>query len=108
MLLLLVIPIVLVVAFVRLYRIPQRLRSGHMRLRRERAALTVLTLAAYVALLVYTLAMAVSVAHTFLIAPVEEIDVLDLMAWWGAYPLGYIAAEWIFFYGLEKTDERKF
>lgn len=108
MFLLLFIPIVLITALVRLYRIPHRLRRGEMRLRGDRAALTVLTVAAYAALLIYTLAMLASVTYTLLIASVEDIDVLDLMAWWGAYPLAYVAAEWIFFYGLVKTDGRKF
>lgn len=108
MFLLLFIPIVLITALVRLYRIPQRLRRRQMHLRRDRAALTTLTVAAYLALLAYTLAMLVSVAHTFLIASVEDIDVLDLVAWWGAYPLAYVTAEWVFFYGLVKTDGRKF
>ena len=105
---LLAIPIVLIAALLRLYRIPARLRRGQMRLHRDRAGLTALTVAAYAALLAYTLAMLVSVANTFLIATIEDIAVLDLIAWWGAYPLVYVAAEWIFFYGLVKTDGRKF
>lgn len=108
MFLLLFIPIVLITALVRLYRIPQRLRRGQMRLRRDRAALTTLTVVAYITLLMYTLTILVSVTYTFLIASVEDIDVLDLMVWWGAYPLAYVAAEWVFFYGLMKTDGRKF
>lgn len=108
MFLLLFIPIVLITALVRLYRIPQRLRRGQVRLRRDRAALTALTVTAYIALLAYTLAMLVSVTYTFLIASIEDINVLDLVAWWGAYPPAYVAAEWILFYGLVKTDGRKF
>lgn len=108
MLLLLFIPIVLITALVRLYRIPQRVRRGQMRFRRDRAGLSALTVAAYAVLLAYTLGMLVSVMHTFLMASIEDIDVLDLMAWWGAYPLVYVGAEWIFFYGLEKTNGRKF
>ncbi len=108
MFLLFLIPIVLITALVRLYRIPQRLRRGEMQLRGDRAALTVLSVAAYAALLAYTVMMLASVTFTLLIAAVEDIEVLDLMAWWGAYPLVYVAAEWIFFYGLVKTDGRQF
>lgn len=98
----LVLPLVLGLAIVRLYRIPRQLWSGALVLPgRRRIVLHAATITAYAVLLVYTLALGVALMQALLFAEGRLSAYLALLAYVAAYPLVYMGAAWVFYHGLK-------
>lgn len=99
---LIVLPFIFVMAVLRLWRIPAGLCTGRLQVPvRHRALLSVASAAAYLALLAYTLALGAALVRAGLFAPDRWPAYLSLAAYVLAYPLVYMAAAWIFYYGLK-------
>lgn len=89
-------------AIFRLVQIPRRLWSGDLRLAGARcSALRVATVVAYAVLLASTAALGVALLRTLLWSGGDGAAYLSLLGYFAAYPLVYVAAAWIFFYGLK-------
>ncbi|MFT3813616.1 MAG: hypothetical protein QM740_09580 [Acidovorax sp.] len=102
LLLALIIPLIFGMAINRLYQIPRRLRRGELRLPgRQRAALHVATIAAYLVLLGYTVALAAALVHALLVADNHLSAYWELALYMAAYPLVYMGAAWVFYYGFK-------
>lgn len=87
-------------AIFRLVQIPRRLWSGDLRLAGARfSALRVATVAAYVLLLTCTVALGAMLLRTLLWSGAAAY--LSMLGYFAAYPLVYVAAAWVFFYGLK-------
>jgi hypothetical protein len=96
----LLVPLVFCMALYRLYQIPRRLWRGELALPgRQRLLLHLATVAAYGVLLCSTIALAVVLAHTFLVAGHGLSAYWELAAYLAAYPLVYMGAAWVFYYG---------
>ena len=92
-------------AFVRLGQIPRRLWSGELRLAGARcSALRVATMVAYLVLLGCTVALGVALLQALLWSGGDSAAYLSLLGYFAAYPLVYVAAAWVFFYGLKPVD----
>jgi hypothetical protein len=92
-------------AVYRLVQIPRKLWSGDLRLAGGRfSALWVATVAAYVLLLGSTVALIVTLLRTLLWSGGDVAEYLSLLGYLAAYPLVYLAAAWVFFYGLKSGD----
>lgn len=104
----LVIPLVLGLALVRLYRIPRQLRSGALVLPgRRRIVLHMATIAAYAVLLVYTVALGVALTQALFFAEGRLSAYLGLLAYVAAYPLVYMGAAWVFYHGLQPPSKAR-
>lgn len=94
-------PLVFGLAIHRLYEIPQKLWRGELQLPgRQRALLYVVTMAAYLALLGYTIALGIALAQALLVAEDLLSAYLALLRYVAGYPLVYFVAAWVFYYGL--------
>lgn len=98
-------PFVFVAAVYRLYTLPRKyidiagtLRLAHGIL----SPISLLTGMAYLGLLVYTAALAWRVAAIVVDAPGTPADWLAAMPVFAGYPITYIAAEWVFYYGFQR------
>lgn len=88
-------------AIFRLVQIPRRLWSGELRLAGARwSALRAATVVAYGVLLACTVALGAALLRTLLWSGEDGAAYLSLLGYFAAYPLVYVAAAWIFFYGL--------
>lgn len=89
-------------AIFRLVQIPRKLWSGDLRLAGARfSALRVATVAAYGLLLACTVTLGTVLLRTLLWSGGDFAAYLALLGYFAAYPLVYLAAAWIFFYGLK-------
>lgn len=97
----LLLPLVFSLAIVRLYQVPRRLWQGELQLAgKHRIVLSIATVAAYLALLVYTLALGAALVQAIVVAEGRMAAYLALLAYVGVYPLVYFLAAWVFYYGL--------
>lgn len=89
-------------AIYRLVQIPHKLWTGDLRLAGARfSALRVATVAAYGLLLACTVALGTVLLRTLLWNGGNVAAYLSLLGYLAAYPLVYLAAAWVFFYGLK-------
>lgn len=99
---LIVLPFIFILAVRRLCQIPARLWSGQLQVpAQHRALLSVASAAAYLALLGYTLALGAALLRAGFLAADRLSAYLSLAGYVLAYPLVYMAAAWIFHYGLK-------
>lgn len=92
-------------AIFRLVQIPRRLCTGDLRLAGARfSALRVATVAAYGLLLACTVALGTVLLRILLWSGGDFAAYLSLLGYLAAYPLVYVAAAWVFFYGLKPGD----
>jgi hypothetical protein len=97
-----VLPFIFILAVYRLYQIPTKLLSGELQVpAHRRILLSVADLAAYLMLLGYTVALSVGLVHAIFFAADHLSAYLSLAVYVFAYPLVYMAAAWIFYYGLK-------
>ena len=103
----LILPLVFGLAIYRLYQIPRRLWLGDLRLPgKQRPYLSTATVAAYLALLIYTIALGAALLQATFV-PQNHIPVyLSLVACVLAYPVVYMGAAWVFYYGLKPKAAR--
>ncbi|MBH2010693.1 MAG: hypothetical protein I8H71_13400 [Xanthomonadaceae bacterium] len=98
----LLIPLVFGLAVFRLYQIPRRLWLGQLRFPgRQRVVLQMATIAAYVGLLSYTIVLASLLTQALWFAQNRLSAFVELVVYMAAYPLVYLAAAWIFYYGFK-------
>lgn len=98
----LVIPLVFGLAVFRLYQIPRRLWRGELRLPgRGRTLLHVSTIAAYLVLLSYTIALSSALAQALFVAEDRVAAYFALFFYMAAYPVVYVAVAWVFYHGLK-------
>jgi hypothetical protein len=101
-----IIPLIFCLAVHRLYQVPRRLYLGELQLPvNGRPLLFAATLAAYFLLLSYTVALAIALGQVLLAANNRLHEYLALLGYIAAYPLVYIGAAWVFYYGLRKTPK---
>ena len=94
-------PLILAMALVRLYRIPRQLWRGEFRLPgKRRPLLHAATVLAYLVLLGWTLMLVSALVHALLRAGEGWGAFLALWGYAAAYPLVYLGAAWVFYYGL--------
>jgi len=100
----LIVPFVFLLAVYRLVQIPAHLMAGKLQVpAHRRALLSVASGAAYLLLLVSTLALSVALVHALFFAPDRTSALLSLLGYALAYPFAYLAAAWTFFYGLKPS-----
>ena len=100
---LILVPIVFLMALARLYQIPAQLRSGRLKLvGRGRAGLCMATLLAYAGLLAGSGALLAALVYASFFAADRWSAYLHLAPYLALYPLLYLAAAWVFYYGLKK------
>lgn len=100
----LILPLVLGLALFRLVQIPRRLWLGELRLPgRSHLLLHIATITAYLVLLVCTIALGAALAQALLLAEDRFSAYWTLLIYMAAYPLVYMGAAWIFYYGLKPT-----
>lgn len=101
---LILVPIVFLMAVARLYQIPVQLRSGRLQLvERGRPGLRLATLLAYAGLLTGSGALLAALVYASFFASQRWTAYLHLAPYLALYPLLYLAAAWIFYYGLKKS-----
>ena len=104
----LIFPLVFGLALFRLYQIPRKLWSGELLLPgAHRLFLLSATVGAYLALLFYTVALAAFLVHALFVDGDRVSAYLALLAHLVAYPLVYLGAAWIFYYGLRPSSQCK-
>lgn len=97
----LILPLVFAAAIYRIFQIPRRILLGELRLPgTERICLTVATVISYFVLLTYTVALGIAVIRVALMEENRAPAYLSLLGYMAAYPLVYIGAAWVFYYGL--------
>jgi hypothetical protein len=102
----LLLPLIFGLAIHRLIGIPRELWRGKLRLPgRQRIVLHAATLAAYGALLGYTVALGAALVHALLAAQDRLSAYLALLGYVAAYPVVYFLAAWVFYYGLQSTPD---
>lgn len=100
---LILVPIVFLMALARLYQIPGQLRSGRLQLvGRGRAGLRMATLLAYAGLLAGSGALLAALVYASFFAADRWSASLYLAPYLALYPWLYLAAAWVFYYGLKK------
>ncbi len=100
---LILVPIVFLMALARLYQIPAQLRSGRLQLVDcGRAGLRMATLLAYAGLLAGSGALLAALVYASFFAADLWSVYLHLAPYLALYPLLYLAAAWVFYYGLKK------
>jgi hypothetical protein len=98
----LILPLVFGLAIYRLYQIPRRLWLGELRLPgKQRAYLSTATVAAYLALLSYTIGLGAALVQALFVTENRMPAYLSLVVYMAAYPLVYVGAAWVFYYGLK-------
>jgi hypothetical protein len=98
----LILPLVFGLAIYRLYQIPRRLWLGELRLPgKQRVYLSTVTVTAYLALLSYTIALGAALVQVFFVTENRMPAYLSLVVYMAAYPLVYVGAAWVFYYGLK-------
>jgi hypothetical protein len=103
---LIVFPFIVSMAVYRLYQLPRRYFLGTIRLTHPGLSLrSTLTVVAYLGLLAYTVGVALLVIQTLLGGLSTLASWLDVAPALAAYPIVYIAAEWVFFYGFQASPE---
>ena len=102
---LILLPFLIGLAIYRLYQLPRRLWSGRLRFSpRHRPFLPLLTTAAYLTLLAYTIGLLVALARTALSARFSIPGLAPELYAVVAYPFVYLGAEWVFYYGVKPID----
>ena len=100
---LILVPIVFLMALARLYQIPVQLRSGRLQLVGcGRPGLRLATLLAYAGLLTGSGALLAAMVYASFFAADRWLACLHLAPYLALYPLLYLAAAWVFYYGLKK------
>ena len=100
-------PFLVALALYRLYVLPRRVLAGNLHLSRRRlSALSAATAIAYVVLLIYTLSLVVLTAKTLATAPTDLMAWLSIAPVFAGYPIVYIAAEWVFYYGFQRPAKK--
>ena len=102
----LILPLVFGLAIYRMYQIPRRLWSGELVLPgKQHAALSAATIAAtiaaYLALLGYTIWLGTALVQAFFVTENRMAAYLSLAFYITVYPLVYVGAAWVFYYGLK-------
>ena len=99
-------PLVFGLAITRLYQIPHKLWLGELRLAgKQQIYLTTATVAAYLALFSYTVLLGAALFQAVFVAESRLHAYLSVAVYVGAYPLVYIAAAWVFYYGLKPASK---
>ena len=97
----LLVPLVFGLAIHRLVDIPRQLSRGTQRLPgRRHVVLHAATIVAYTVLLGYTVALGLALVHALVAAQDRATAYLALLGYVVAYPVVYLLAAWVFFYGL--------
>lgn len=97
-------PFLFVLAIRRLVQIPRKLLSGEWRIpERRRRLLAAADAVAYLLLLGTTVALAAALVYAVAFAPDRLSAYLSLAVYVTIYPLVYLAAAWIFYYGIRPT-----
>ena len=105
---LILLPFLIGLAIYRLYQIARRLRSGQLQFSpRHRPYLPLATGCAYLTLLGYTLGLVVAIAHIALNASFSIAALAPVLYAVVAYPLVYVGAEWIFYYGVKPIARKR-
>lgn len=98
----LILPPVFGLAIYRMYQIPRRLWSGELVLPgKQHAALSAATIAAYLALLGYTIWLGTALVQAFFVTENRMAAYLSLAFYITVYPLVYVGAAWVFYHGLK-------
>ena len=101
----LVFPLVFGFAISRLYNIPRQVLSGEVQLPdRHHVALLVATVAAYLGLLIYTIALSTSLVRALFFTDNRIAAYLSLLVYVSVYPIVYFGAAWVFYYGLSRQN----
>ncbi len=101
-------PFVFALAIFRLYQIPRRLLAGELQVpAQHRVLLSVGSGMAYMVLLGYTLALSAMLIHAIFLAEDRLSTYLSVLAYTLAYPVVYVAAAWVFYYGLKSVPQAK-
>lgn len=99
---LIVLPLIFILAVNRLYKIPVALWAGRLQVpAHRRLLLSVVSAAAYLMLMAYTIALSAALVRAVLFSANRFAAYLPLVGYVFAYPLVYLAAAWIFYYGLK-------
>lgn len=99
-------PVVLAAVLYRLYTLPRKYLRGEARLAGPKnSLLTLLTLAAYLGLLAYTVALMFLLARLAFSGHHNPEDWLSVALTAAGFPIMYVAAEWVFFYGFERPKK---
>ena len=102
----LILPLIFGLAITRLYQIPRKLWLGELQLAgKQQIYLSTVTIAAYLALFSYTALLGAALFQAVFIAENRLNAYLSVAVYVGAYPLVYIAAAWVFYYGLKPTSK---
>lgn len=103
---LIVLPFLIGLAIYRLYQLGRRLWSGQLQFsRRHRPYLQLVTCSAYVTLLGYTIGLIVAIARIALNASFSTSALAPILYAVLAYPLVYVGAEWVFYYGVKPIEK---
>ena len=95
-------PFLFFFAIRRLWRIPRGLLRGRLRVpERRRALLATASAVAYAVLLGYTVALALDLLRLGVASHDPLPALVSVTAYVLVYPLVYLAAEWIFYYGIQ-------
>jgi len=98
----LILPLIFGLAITRLYQIPRKLWQGELRLAgKQQIYLATVTVAAYLALFSYTVLLGAALLQAVFVAENHLHAYLSVAVYVGIYPLVYIAAAWVFYYGLK-------
>jgi len=101
-------PFLVALAAYRLWILPRRYLGGGLRLARPGfSAMSLLTGAAYLGLLVYTVGLLLLSIGIGMHRPDTVSGWLADAPPFALYPVAYIAAEWVFYYGFARPQERQ-
>ncbi|MFT3800287.1 MAG: hypothetical protein QM766_03635 [Burkholderiaceae bacterium] len=99
-------PIVLAAVLYRLWTLPRRYLKGEARLAHpKKSLLTFLTLVAYLGLLAYTIVLMFLIGQLAFSGHHTLEDWLSVALTAVGFPIMYVAAEWVFFYGFERPKK---
>jgi hypothetical protein len=102
----LILPLIFGLAITRLYQIPRKLWLGELQLAgKQHIYLSTITVTAYLALFGYTALLGTSLIQAVFFAENRLSAYLSVAVYAGAYPLIYIAAAWVFYYGLKPNSK---
>lgn len=102
---LIALPFLIAAAAYRLYTLPRRYLAGTLRLAHHGSSpISLLAGLAYLALLACTVGIILLVARNFIHAPYELSGWLALAPAIVGYPIGFVAAEWVFYHGFQRPS----
>jgi len=104
---LLAFPFLLAVAAYRLYVLPRRYMSGTLQMAQGTSKpISLLTGLAYLGLLAYTVCLVLLACKLALSSPTSIAEWLAVAPAFAGYPVAYIAAEWVFYYGFRRPPKQ--